>query len=442
MTKKGLSQTVTVVLFVLIGITAVVIFWSYLQSSFVNLSSQIKEECTTLRLLPSNCIIDESNPADKKLSITLKRSPASEETKLKSAKLIISFKTGESIIKEITNLPDTISQTIPLDPISFSDPDINNKLPDTIKAAAVIDYKGKENVCPVSNAELKCYVERTAIEYPSGQSSIKCDGDTSWVTLLTWFEDDFTSPTLNKFWGDDVRTNWFYKPNEMDKTPYGTPDQGYIEAKEAGVSLIKKVGSNLAIEAKDEGISLINKIKGNFIIEIGYTINNFGSVESSDFSSTGGLIVSQSSFSENPLTYGGYAFFLMLNPDFTNYYKLYPTIGRRDGILYVRNTAFAMPKNEDNLPKRLDLRLKVARDKEGAGYSTNKVLWEYRGKIDDAGAGDPNKWNKLFEETRSGDAIVKELNLNNEMDIRLVQGKGQFIRYIKIQSEEGLPCPK
>ncbi|MDO8508109.1 MAG: hypothetical protein Q7S27_00325 [Nanoarchaeota archaeon] len=398
--KKALSAVVSTILLVLLGISAVAIFWFYIQGSLVSFSSQVKTECVTLHLEPGTCII---NPDDS-LSIILNRNPGSEKVTLTKAKLLLSFKDGTSEIKEINNIPSTISENIVLAPISKVE--LNNKEVRSVRASAVIEYKDKVGVCELSKNEVSCSRERVVDEGSPTVTPLLCKGDSSWTTLPTWLEDDFTSPFINKFWNDDIKNNWIYSPEATDKkSDTITDDKGYIDLK-----LI--------------GYSQVAKIKGNFIIEIGYTIN--------DYNSLGGFYLTQD-FSENLFSFKGFGFSLEPGPSIGGHDQYYIKSLRSNFPIFFPS----FPISANAVPKRLDLRLTVKKNIQNGNYEGNDVIWEYRGLFDNSHYNDPTIWNTIGQQNIP---IDNYLDLNNDVDIRFKRAPGMFIRYVRFQSEEGLLC--
>ncbi len=433
--KKGLSGIVSTSLMIIIGISALVVAWIFIKPVIVNLSSQIKTECVTLRLEPEECIIKQ----DDSLIITLKRNLGSEKISLKAAKLLLSFSNGESIIIEKTGLPETISQKIQLPPISASD--LNNRQVDSIKVAAVIDYKDKMKACTLSNTEISCFPERfydegstvirgqicgdnivegtevcdqglsngqpnrcnsqcTGITGPICGNSVielgeQCDDGNSnnaddctnlcisticikpaWVYLDTWFEDNFNYRYLDSFWQSDIANYW-----TLDYTAMDGLDQGIL------------------ISNRDS-TSYVATISGRFDLEFGITFNNniasFGfSVEKTTPGIPESLI-----FWGLPLTVGGNV----------ATYKL--SIDRTAGQTTHNLNRIVV----DGIPPSNRLDLRITRD------SSNTFIFYYRQE------GETN-WIEARRETR---------DLGGGFILRLDEGQDQNLRYTRLQADNGL----
>ncbi len=250
-TKRGLNSAMTALLLIALAIAAIIIIWTFLKTGLVDLSSQIKTECVTLRLEPESCIIKQDNS----LQITLKRNPGSEKTNLKTAKLLFTFIDGDSLIKEFTDLPNTISQFILLPQVFPSE--LLNKQVKGIRAAAIIDYEDKMRACSFSNNEISCFPERItdegstvirgqicgdnivegtevcddgALNGQPNQCNTQCDGivsppptpidcsDSTTITFQSWYKDPFTGQLVSDFWADkdpQWTSRWTISNGEM-----------------------------------------------------------------------------------------------------------------------------------------------------------------------------------------------------------------------------------
>ncbi len=149
--KRGLNQVITTILLIALALLALIIAWLYIKPTITELSRQIKTECVTLRLEPSKCIL---NSTAETATFRLKRNPGAEKIEFRTVKLLINFNDGDSLIREVKNLPSTIAQEMTLPVINFAD--LGNKIPKSFKVAAVIDYQDRPRVCSLSSTEALC----------------------------------------------------------------------------------------------------------------------------------------------------------------------------------------------------------------------------------------------------------------------------------------------
>jgi len=444
MNKRGLSNTVSVMLLIVIAIAALVLIWFYLRTEIVDLSKQIKTECVILHLEPNDCLIN----ADNSLSITLKRNPGSEKIQLKTAKLLFTFTDDSSIIKEVTNLPQTIAPIITLQPIPAAE------IPKPIKSirtSAVIEYEDKTGVCALSASEIKCSTEKVLddgsptlpgtncgnnvveageqcddgnlintdactnactlttcgdgiVQNPNGNSvneicddgaanglpgncNLLCTGiiplcgpTPSWVYLNTWFYDNFVDPVLHPFWPADVRNNWI-----LDSTAVDGSDTGILI-------------SNRDLDSR------VVTINGKFDFDIGYTYRN-------DLTSIGFFV--NETFGPTPLRH--------------LYMKASPNNAGTEYRIRARN----FNDNDLNTTRRFLSPINRTDTRLIRNFNNN-FTWLY--KQDTAPY---TSWSKLHNVTGN-----PAYNLNTNMTLLFDEGSVNNLRYVKLQADEGLPCIK
>ncbi len=445
--KRGLNQAVTTLLLVALAILALILIWFYLKPAITDFSKQAERtECTTLRLEPASCTIVPSEEDEGYYSIQLKRNPGAETIKLRTAKLHLTFSDGTSTIKEITNLPDTISQTINLD-IPFSDPDIDSNTIVGIKAAALIEYKDAIKACSFSETEIGCQLKREAIEYPSkgtksGTTPETCEGDTTWVNLNTYYEDFFSDGFVSEFFAEH-----FYPPWQ----------EAWTLDKDNGLLISKR---------DDKTEYQFVALEGNFILEMGMRLSH----PKSSF----GIYLNETDLSAHP-TYtdiialkwyeessSGIQALRAYRDIFTEKKRsLKPFFDNEEDewIWFNRRKQFASPQVLMPIPPPLPYPLSYRDVDIRLTRTDDTFLWEYRFPPPE---GD-NIWQKLAEET-----FDEDFNANTYIDpedgkkkyvdtdafyrhtmgpkLSLIfdEGTGQALRYIQFQSEkEGtFPCEK
>lgn len=434
--KRGLNQAVTTLLLVALAILALILIWFYLKPAITDFSKQAERtECTTLRLEPASCTIIPSED-EGYYSIQLKRNPGSETIKLKTAKLHLTFSDGTSTIKEITNLPDTISQTINLD-IPFSDPDVDYSKIVGIKAAALIEYKDAIKACSFSETEVGCEVKREAIEYPSkgtksGTTPETCEGDTDWVTLNTFYKDFFSDGFVSEFFAEH-----FYPPWQ----------EAWTLDKDNGLLISKR-------DDKTEYQFVV--LEGNFILEMGMRLSH----PESSF----GIYLRELNPEEVHPAYPNDVIAMKWYKESTSgiqalraYRDIYiksppfslPEENEERDVWYKRREQFASPPVLMPIPPTTDVDVKLTR----IGDEGEIFRWEYRLPNED------NIWKTPpmaeeqfiydFDDTKNAKGNFDNNKfyrhkMGPKLSLIFDEGTDQALKYIKFQSETDgtFPCEK
>ena len=142
LSKRGLSDVVTTVLIVLIGLAAVGIVAGFILPTVQKSSSQISSSCFQIALTPSGCSID---PISGIVSVNIKRGPGSST--LEELRFVLTSSTGESEvitqIKTDTDLAELQTKSFTMKPTVI--------VPESIGVAAVvISEAGEGKLCPES----------------------------------------------------------------------------------------------------------------------------------------------------------------------------------------------------------------------------------------------------------------------------------------------------
>jgi len=145
MQKKGVSEVVTTILFVLLSIVAVVIVGAFVRTQLTGTTSQaaLSKACLDLNLEATNCkYVTIANGTNYNASVNYRRGGQKLDFELRSVSIIFEFPDGTTSIAKSSNIPEVLEikkETVLL-----------TAIPSKVSATGVlVNQGGKEYTCEV-----------------------------------------------------------------------------------------------------------------------------------------------------------------------------------------------------------------------------------------------------------------------------------------------------
>lgn len=148
--KRGISQVVTTLLFVLIALGAVLLVWTLVRGTITTSSDQIKvdEACLKLELIAESCTYEVVAGTPETYNADVKYSRGNKDPGLTVAgvKLVFEDATGQSESEDITTAPGVLeTKTSPADGLTAE--------PAKVSVAGVLTAESGNDVpCPLGEA--------------------------------------------------------------------------------------------------------------------------------------------------------------------------------------------------------------------------------------------------------------------------------------------------
>jgi len=148
--KKGLSEIVTTLLFVLLALGAVILVWALVRPILTRSGEQItaSQECMNLDLQATQCAYNTTVTGKNNATVLYKRGAQAITSNFTKVNLVFTATDGTTITVVSTNVP-TILQTV-----SFTTPGVGlAKVPTKVSAIATLkNAAGTETTCEVAGA--------------------------------------------------------------------------------------------------------------------------------------------------------------------------------------------------------------------------------------------------------------------------------------------------
>ena len=158
MKKRGLSQVVTTLLFVLLALGAVLLVWNLVRSQITAGSSQIAatSACLKLELEPVRCDFDTfADTAD----VLFKRGNQDPGMELTDVKLLFLLQGGTNLVRDAasTSIPDLLETKLDTATGLGIDAFEEDTFPDEFSVTGILtDADGVEHTCTETGLTVKC----------------------------------------------------------------------------------------------------------------------------------------------------------------------------------------------------------------------------------------------------------------------------------------------